>query len=80
MIVDDVVLVLPYDVHCVEHVQSVVDTPLHVLEVNLLAYLSTYNLSAIQQSLPLTSQKLLYISSISLAIYVPVTMGRSLTF
>ena len=36
VIVDNVVLVLPDDVHRTEDVQGVVDTPLHVFEIHLL--------------------------------------------
>ena len=81
VVVNDIVLVFPDDVHCTEYVQGVIDTPLHVLEVNFLSNLLTeikFRWPVLQQSL--TSQKLLYISSISLAICVPVTMGLSLTF
>lgn len=39
VVVDNVVLVLTDDVHRTEHVQRVIHSALHVLEINLLAYL-----------------------------------------
>lgn len=40
MVVDDVVFVFADNVHSTQHVKSVVNAPLHVFEVNLLAHLN----------------------------------------
>jgi len=74
VIVYNVVFVLAYDVHSAKYVKSVVHSSLHVFKVDFLSNLSIYYAKR------LTSQNSLYISSISFAICVPVTMGRSLTF
>ena len=40
VIVDDVVLVLADDIHRTQHVESIIDAPLYVFEVNFLSSLS----------------------------------------
>jgi hypothetical protein len=40
VIVDDVVLVFTDDVHRAQYIQSIVNAPLHVFEINFLAHLS----------------------------------------
>lgn len=40
VIVDDVVLVFTDDVHRAQYIQSIVNAPLHVFEINFLAHLA----------------------------------------
>ena len=78
VIVDDVVLVLADDVHGAQDIQRIVNSSLHIFEIDLLAHLQFYSSYLLLKML--TSQNSLYISKISFAIYVPVTIGLSRTF
>jgi len=74
VVVNYVVFVLPNYVHCIQHVKRVVHPTLYIFKIHLLADLKS------KKQVDLTSQNFLYISRISFAICVPVTMGRSRTF
>lgn len=41
VVVDDVILVLSDDIHRTEHIQRVIDSPLHIFEINFLPNLDT---------------------------------------
>ena len=83
MVVNNVEFLFANYSHCAQHVQSIVNASLDILEINSLASLYQKISDRYLRKcaiFKLTTQNFLYISSISLAIYVPVTIGRSLTF